>query len=207
MKKTHIVFIAGLALGFGFIISWMVFDSKPVKLEATQWFGDQAKILPDFKLIDHNNQVLGKEERVGRWSIMYFGYTHCPDVCPIDLNILGEMLNAIDDSDTRRLIRVIFVSVDPERDTPAVLKSYLQNFHPEIIGASAPAAELNILTHAIGIPHSHNKNHEHQAVYDVSHSSVMILLNPEGKYAGVFSAPQDSTLMARDLGKIIDSIY
>jgi protein SCO1/2 len=206
MKKTHLVFAAGLALGFGFIVSWIVFDSKPVKLEATQWFGDQAKILPDFKLIDHNNQVLGKAELAGRWSILYFGYTHCPDVCPVDLNILGEMLNAIDDSDTRRLIQVIFVSVDPERDTPDVLKSYLQNFHPEIIGASAPAAELNILTHAIGIPHSHDKKHEHQAVYEVSHSSVMILLNPEGKYAGLFGAPHDSTLMASDLGKIIDSI-
>ena len=205
MKKTHLLFIAGLALGFGFMVSWMVFDSKPVKLEATQWFGDQAKILPDFNLIDHNNQVLGKAELAGSWSILYFGYTHCTDVCPIDLNILGEMLNAIDDRDTRRLIRVVFVSVDPERDTPAVLKSYLQNFHPEIIGASAPAAELNILTHAIGIPHSHDKKHEHQAVYDVSHSSVMILLNPEGKYVGLFSAPQDSALMASDLGKIIDS--
>jgi protein SCO1/2 len=206
MKKTHLVFIAGLSLGFGFIVSWMVFDSKPVKLEATQWFGDQAKTLPDFKLIDHNNQILGKAELAGKWSILYFGYTHCADACPIDLNILGEMLNAIDDSDTRRSIRVIFVSVDPERDTPAVLKSYLQNFHPEIIGASAPAAELNILTHAIGIPHSHDKKHEHQAAYEVSHSSVMILLNPEGKYAGLFSPPQDSTLMASDLGKIIDSI-
>ena len=205
MKKTHLLLIAFFALGFGFMVSWMVFDSKPVKLEATQWFGDQAKNLPDFKLIDHNNQVLGKAELAGSWSILYFGYTHCTDVCPIDLNILGEMLNAIDDRDTRRLIRVVFVSVDPERDTPAVLKSYLQNFHPEIIGASAPAAELNILTHAIGIPHSHDKNHEHQAVYDVSHSSVMILLNPEGKYAGLFSAPQDSALMASDLGKIIDS--
>jgi protein SCO1/2 len=206
MKKAHLVFIAGLSLGFGFIVSWMVFDSKPVKLEATQWFGDQAKILPDFRLIDHNNQVLGKAELAGKWSILYFGYTHCTDVCPIDLNILGEMLNAIDSGDTRRSIRVIFVSVDPERDTPAVLKSYLQNFHPEIIGASAPAAELNILTHAIGIPHSHDKKHEHQAIYEVSHSSVMILLNPEGKYAGLFSPPQDSTLMASDLGKIIDSI-
>jgi len=205
MKKTRLLFIAVLALGFGFMVSWMVFDAKPVKLEATQWLGDQAKILPDFKLIDHNNQVLGKAELDGRWSILYFGYTHCPDICPIDLNILGEMLDAIEDSDTRRMIRVIFVSVDPERDTPAVFKSYLQNFHPEIIGASAPVAELNILTHALGIPHSHDKNHEHQAVYDVSHSSVMILLNPEVEFAGLFSAPHDSSAMASDLGKIIDS--
>ena len=205
MKKTHLLFIAVLALVFGFMVSWMVFDSRPVKLEATQWFGDQAKILPDFKLIDHNKQVLGKADLAGKWSILYFGYTNCPDVCPVDLNILGEMLDAIDDSDVRRMIRVVFVSVDPDRDTPVALKTYLQNFHPEIIGASAPAAELNILTHAIGIPHSHDKKHEHKAVYDVSHSSVMVLLNPDGKYAGLFSAPQDSNLMASDLGKIIAS--
>ena len=205
MKKVHLLFIAVLALSFGFAVSWVVYDSKPVKLEVARWFGDQAKPLPDFKLFDHNNQVLGKAELTGKWSLMYFGYTHCPDVCTTDLKILSEMLNTIEDSNFSHMIQVIFVSVDPDRDTPAVLKTYLQNFHPDIIGASAPLAEMNPLTHAIGIPHSHDEKHGSQAVYEVSHSSIIILINPEGEFAGLFRAPHDSVVMASDLGKIINN--
>ena len=205
MKKVHLLFIAVLALSFGFAVSWVVFDSKPVKLEVARWFGDQAKILPDFKLFDHNNQVLGKADLTGKWSLMYFGYTHCPDVCTTDLKILSEMLNTIEDNNFSLMIQVIFVSVDPDRDTPAVLKTYLQNFHSVIIGASAPIAELNLLTHAIGVAHSHDDDHGNQTAYDVSHGSQIILINPEGEFAGLFSAPHDSVMMASDLGKIINN--
>ncbi|MCH6565532.1 MAG: SCO family protein, partial [Proteobacteria bacterium] len=137
MKKVHLISISLIALCTGFAISWMAYDSVPVKLEAGLWFGDQAKVLPDFRLIDHNNKTLGKPELTGKWSLMFFGYTHCPDVCPIGLQTLSDLLNTIEDNSFSHMIQVIFVSVDPDRDTPAVLKTYLQNFHPDIIGASA----------------------------------------------------------------------
>jgi len=204
MKKVHLPIIAVLALSAGFIVSWMVSDAKPVKLEAGLWFGDQAKKLPDFQLFDHNNQTLDKSELTGKWSLMFFGYTHCPDICPTSLQILSDMLNTIDDADVRRKIQVIFVSVDPDRDTPAILKTYVQYFHPDLIGASAPLAELNRLTAVIGIAHSRDKNTDNQTVYGVSHSSAIVLLNPEVEFAGLFNAPQNSQSMARDLAKIIE---
>ena len=126
-----------------------------------------------------------RPELTGKWSLMFFGYTHCPDVCPTSLQALSDMLNTIDDIDMRRRIQVIFVSVDPDRDTPAILKTYLQYFHPDIIGASAPLTELNLLTSVIGIAHSRDKNIANQSVYDVSHSSAIILLNPESEFAGL----------------------
>ena len=205
MKKVHLISISLIALCTGFAISWMAYDSVPVKLEAGLWFGDQARVLPDFRLIDHNNKTLGKPELTGKWSLMFFGYTHCPDVCPIGLQTLSDLLNTIEDNNYSHMIQVIFVSVDPDRDTPAVLKTYLQNFHPDIVGASAPVAELNLLTHAIGIAHSHDDDHGNQTAYDVSHSSNIILINPEGEFAGLFSAPHDSVMMASDLGKIINN--
>lgn len=204
MKKAHLLIIAVMALSTGFIVSWMLSDSKPVKLEAGLWFGDQAKILPDFQLLDHNNHTLGKSELTGKWSLMFFGYTHCPDICPTSLQTLSDMLNTIDDIDVRRKVQVIFVSVDPDRDTPAILKTYVQYFHPDLIGASAPVPELNRLTGVIGIAHSREKNTENQAVYGVSHSSAIILLNPEVEFAGLFRAPHDGHAMARDLVKIIE---
>jgi protein SCO1/2 len=204
MKKSHLLIIAMISLSFGFIVSSIVFDSKPLELEAGTWFADQARSLPDFQLIDHNDQALKNSDLSGKWSLMFFGYTHCPDVCPTSLQTLGDMLKAIDDMDTRRRIQVIFVSVDPDRDTPAILKTYVQYFHPDIIGASAPLEQLNYLTGAIGISHSRNKANENQAEYEVSHSSSIILVNPDTKFAGLFGAPHDSLAMARDLGKIID---
>lgn len=187
------------------MVSSVVYDPKPVKLEAGSWFGEQAKVLPDFQLVDQNSRALGKAELVGKWSLMFFGYTHCPDVCPTSLQILSDLLNTIDGSNIDGKIQVIFVSVDPARDTPAILKTYVQYFHRDIIGASAPLIELDRLTSSIGIAHSRDINNGSAEVYDVSHSSAIILLNPRGEFSGLFGAPHDSQAMARDMAKIIDN--
>lgn len=205
MKKAHLLVIATIALALGFSASLFVFEAKPVKLEAGLWFGDQAKALPEFELIDHNNKTLGKPQIADKWSIMFFGYTHCPDVCPTSLQAMSDMLNAIDDASVRRQVQVIFVSVDPERDTAEILKTYVQYFHPDFIGATAALPDLDILTSAIGIAHSRDKSQENQPAYDVSHSSSIILLNPRAEFAGLFSTPHNSLAMASDLRKIVNN--
>ena len=204
MKKLHFFTIALFALFGGFIASWLVYDSRPVTLETGQWFGDQAMVLPEFHLIDHNNQNLDQSRLSGKWSLVFFGYTHCPDICPTSLQTLAEMMKMIDDPDVRNAIQVIFISVDPDRDSAEVLKSYVHYFNDDFIGATAPLAALNPLTKALGVRHSREKSDEDQAKYEVSHSSVMILLDPTVKFAGVFSAPHSAPAMARDLSKIIE---
>jgi len=221
MKKATLLLIAVIALSAGIITSRMMYDSKLVKLESGLWFGDQAKTLPDFQLTDHDNHAFGKSELIGKWSLMFFGYTHCPDVCPISLQVLANILNTIDSSNMEHPLQVLFVSVDPDRDTPAILKTYVQYFHPDIIGASAPLGDLNPLTDAIGIAHSYDITHNHdtshndntshnhdnntgdQAPYEVSHSSPILLVNPEGEFSGLFRAPFDNQIMVRDLSRIM----
>jgi len=161
-------------------------------------------ILPAFQLVDHNNQILNHSRLSGKWSIVFFGYTNCPDICPTSLQTLAEMMRVIDDSDVRKAIQVIFISVDPDRDSAEVLKSYVHYFNDDFIGATAPLADLNPLTRALGVRHSREESAEDQASYEVSHSSVMILLDPTVKFAGVFSAPHSAAAMARDLSKIIE---
>ena len=203
MKKAQLSLIAIIALVSGFIASWMLYDSKPVKLETAMWFGNQAKSLPDFRLNDHNNQAFGNPQLTDKWSLLFFGYTHCPDICPTSLQVLSNLLNSMDGIDSSRAIQVIFVSVDPDRDTPANLKSYVEYFHPDIIGASASVSELNLLTKAVGIAHNRNKPVENQVSYEVSHSSGIILINPDGEFAGLFGAPHDAFTMTSDMKKII----
>lgn len=203
MKKISILVIALVSLGFGFLGSSMVFDTKPPELESAFWFGNQAKALPEFRLYDHDNQPLENSHLSGKWSLLFFGFTHCPDVCPTSLQALAEMMKKVGDNDVREAIQVLFVSVDPDRDTPEILKSYVQYFHPDFIGASAKIGDLDILTKALGIAHSREKTSVAQQVYGVSHSGAIVLINPAGEYAGLFSAPHNSSTLASDLSKII----
>jgi protein SCO1/2 len=204
MKKSHILIVALISLIFGFGVSWMVYDSQPVKLEAGLWFGEQAKTLPEFELIDHNGQILSKARFRDRWSLIFFGYTHCPDVCPTTLQDLSDMMKAIQHDEVRQALQVVFVSIDPDRDSAEILKKYVQYFNPDFIGATAALPEIDRLTDAIGIMHSREKTSEDQVVYGVSHSASVLLLNPLAEFAGLFSAPHDSLAMANDLGKIIE---
>jgi len=205
MKKANLLIIAIISLSVGFSLSWIVFQSKPVTLKAGLWFGDQTTVLPEFQLLDHNNKIFGKSELTGKWSLMFFGYTNCPDVCPTSLQALSDMMEAIQDDDVRRALQVIFVSVDPDRDSAEILKTYVQYFNSEFIGATAELAELDRLTRVLGIMHSRDKTNEDQVAYGVSHSASILLINPNAEFAGLFSAPHDSLAMASDLGTIIDN--
>ncbi|MFT5658048.1 MAG: protein SCO1/2 [Gammaproteobacteria bacterium] len=204
MNKSTPYIIALIALVLGVAGSWYAQTSQPLKLEVGRWYGDQARVLADFELRDQNNQPLGKSQLAGKWNLLYFGYTHCPDICPVSLQAMAEMIEAIDDSDVRDAIQVTFVSVDPDRDTPELLKTYVEYFNPNFQGATAALPELNKLTGSIGIAHKLEKTSEDQTSYLVSHSGAIVLLNQKAEFAGMFSAPHDSLAMARDMTKIVE---
>ena len=204
MKKSTLYIIAIASLLLGLTGSWLMQTTQPIKLEAGRFFDDQAKVLADFELRDKNNQPLGKSQLAGKWNLLFFGYTHCPDICPVSLQALADMIEAIDDRDVRDAIQVTFVSVDPDRDTPQLLKTYVEYFNPDFQGATAALSELSKLTAAIGIAHQLEKTSENQTGYLVSHSGVIVLLNPKAEFAGIFSAPHDGLVMARDMTKIIE---
>ncbi|MDH5353313.1 MAG: SCO family protein [Gammaproteobacteria bacterium] len=204
MKKSTIVFITILSLGVGFASAWIARGLQPIKLEAGLWLGDNARALPDFKLIDHNGEDFDRDNLQGKWHLLFFGYTHCPDVCPASLQTMADMLKSISDSDVSNAIRVVFVSVDPDRDTPEVLKNYVQYFNPGFIGITGTEQNLNQLAKTIGISYFLDRENPEQVSYLVSHSSSIILINPSVEYAGLFRAPLSTLAMAEDLTKIIE---
>ena len=204
MKKSSIVIVALIALIGGFGLSWYAHNSKPIELESGLWFGEQARALPEFELIDHNRQALTRNSMRGQWSLLFFGFTHCPDICPISLQALADMHKAIDDADVSDAIQVYFVSVDPERDSPQVLAEYVHYFNPAFNGATAPLEELTPLTRSLGIAHAIRNKTEDSSDYDVEHSAAIVLINPQAEYAGLFGAPQDPLAMARDMTRIVE---
>jgi protein SCO1/2 len=204
MNKSSIAIVALLALIGGFSISWFLSSNKPVELEAGLWFGDQARALPEFELVNHDNQPLTRSSLNGKWSLIFFGYTHCPDICPVSLQTMAEMLAAIEDPDVLAAMQVYFVSVDPERDKPEILAAYVTYFNPAFIGATATQEKLTPLTRSLGIAHDIRNKSEASTDYDVDHSSAIVLINPQAEFAGLFGAPHDALAMARDMTRIVE---
>ncbi|NNE64744.1 MAG: SCO family protein [Gammaproteobacteria bacterium] len=204
MRKSRIVAVAVLALATGFTIALIVKQLQPVKLESATWFGDHSRALPEFELIDQNNNKLKRSDFEGRWHLIFFGYTHCPDICPASLQTLADMVKLIDDRDVANLLEVAFISVDPARDRPEILKSYVEYFNPDFIAATASPENLDRITGSLGIAYFIDKNDPEQQSYEVGHSSGFVLINPAVELSGLFSAPHDSRKIANDLIKIIE---
>jgi len=204
MNKSSIAAVAILALVVGFSLSWYLVHKQPVQLESGTWFGDKARPLPDFELIDQDGRKMTRENLRGKWSLMFFGFTHCPDVCPTTLQTLGQMMRRIDDPDVAAAVQVIFVSVDPERDTPQILRDYVTYFDPGFIAATAPMEKLRQLTRPLGIAHEIRNRIGDSMEYDVDHSAAIVLVNPDAEFAGLFGAPQDAGAMARDMTRIVE---
>lgn len=142
---------------------------------------DVADIMPslDFSLVDENGDNVQAEEYLGKPTLVYFGYTYCPDVCPITLARLGDAIRKLDD-ETRDEIQVLFISVDPARDTPEVLKRYTDAFGPEFIGLSGDKAAIDAVTNRYRVAYEYGEENE-RGDYLVTHSSAVFAFDREGQ--------------------------
>lgn len=141
---------------------------------------DITEIMPplDFALIDDDGEAVTAEAYRGKTTLVYFGYTQCPDVCPITLARLGSVINQLDE-DVRDEVQVLFVSVDPGRDTPEVLKRYVGAFGPEFTGLTGEREDIDALTNRYRIAYEYEEPNEH-GDYIVNHSSAIFAFDEEG---------------------------
>lgn len=153
--------------------------------------------LSPFTLIDHNNKPFTQDSLRGQWNFVFFGYTHCPDVCPNALGMLKRVQGLLETAGETPLPRVLFVSVDPARDDPETLASYISYFHPSFTGLSGEDEELMRLTRQLGILYGRAPGGSDED-YLVDHSAAIILLNPEGHFQAVFGMPHDPEKIAAD---------
>lgn len=204
MKKPLIFITILVALALGFSASLVWFKSTPIELQAATWFGEQAKPLPKFELTDHFDRPFNNQSMLGKWHLLFFGYTNCPDICPDTLQMLANMITQIEDDKIKQQLQLTFISVDPERDDLHKMKAYVRYFNPNILSARSEIDRVNILTDAIGILHYIVKSNDGE-VYDVAHSGTLVLIDPEGKYTGLFSSPHDSNKIAHDLTVLINN--
>ncbi|HEX8620429.1 MAG TPA: SCO family protein [Allosphingosinicella sp.] len=164
-----------------------------------------AAIGGPFALTDQDGRPKTDRDFAGRYRIMYFGFTHCPDVCPTDLAILGQALRRFEKSDPARAARVVpvFVSVDPERDTPAVLKDYVAAFHPRLVGLTGTPAQIADTVKRYGA-YGQKEAPEAGGGYNVNHSRLAELIGPGGEPIALLPYDKGAEAVAAELDRWVE---
>ena len=134
-----------------------------------------------FKLIDFDGKPFTEKDLKGKFSILYFGFSHCPDICPEELDKLTYWISELDDKDHMK-IQPLFISCDPARDTPDVLKEYLSDFHPAIIGLTGTYDEIKSVCKKYKVYFSTPRGVKSDQDYLVDHSIFFYLIDPEGQF-------------------------
>ena len=137
-----------------------------------------------FTLVDGDGKTVTDADFAGKWMLVYFGYTHCPDACP---TALQDMANALDmlDPAQRDKVALVFITIDPARDTPAVMKDYVSNFAAPITALSGSAEQIAKAARAYRVYYA--KHEDEDGSYAMDHSSVIYVMNPRGDFVANFT--------------------
>ena len=142
-----------------------------------------------FNLMDSAGKEFLPEDFEGKWNMLFFGFTFCPDICPITMSMLSRIEKGLD-IENQEKIRIFLVTVDPDRDSPDQLKVYLENFSENFIGLTGGLDQIYNFATRVNAPFNPIKNNK-ESNYTVDHTGSIILINPEGNYAGFFRAPHN----------------
>jgi protein SCO1/2 len=159
-----------------------------------------ASIGGPFTLTNQDGRQVSERDFAGKYRIMYFGFTHCPDVCPTDLAVIGQALRRLEKKDAGKAARVvpIFVSVDPERDSPAVLKEYVAAFHPRLVGLTGSPGQVAAMIKSYGA-YGAREPARAGGGYDVNHSRIAELIGPDGKPIALLPYEKGAEAVAAEL--------
>jgi len=166
--------------------------SKPTQWHMTDISGAMPKL--DFRMTSNGHPVSAADFR-GKVVALYFGYTHCPDVCPTTLASLTDMLGRVKSPD----VRVLFVTVDPDRDTDAVMNDYAKAFSPQVAGLRGTDNQIAALARTYRVAYSVKKG----PPYEVNHSNAVFFFDRDGKARLVTTDTNDSAAMAEDVKRLL----
>lgn len=160
------------------------------------------KQVSEFSLIDSDNQEITDKAFDGVWSIVFFGYTHCPDVCPITLQVLKDVVTKLEDQ-SATVPQVVFMSVDPVRDTSEIMKNYIAYFNEDFIGITGDVKTIHDVTRSLGIVASFTANETDPDNYTVDHTASLLLIDPQGRVRAKITPPHETEAIVSDYLAII----
>ncbi len=207
-RTTALILIAAVAAGLGLWAAprWFVSGASPQPQMQTVRLFPQTRPIAPFTLKQSDGSELTSDELRGRWTLVFFGFTHCPDVCPITLAELSQSQKQWAALPAKTRPQVLFVSVDPARDTPARTGEYAHYFSPDTLAATAEIPTLEALARSLGmvfmkVPLSGGKPGD----YTIDHSATLAVLDPQGRMAGIVRPPLQPKTIGEDLAKLAAS--
>ncbi|MEM7208236.1 MAG: SCO family protein [Pseudomonadota bacterium] len=210
-KCILLSFVAIVAGATGFWASTKLSPS-PQSLEELQSTLKSATVLPqgfrqlpEFSLIDHTGAEVNRNQFDDQWSMVFVGYTFCPDVCPITMAILEQTRNKLLEQGLETIPQLVFLSVDPERDSSARIGEYINYFGGNIVGLTGNQGDIDKVVRSIGAVYIHAPDKAENPNYLVDHSSGVFLVGPDTSLRAVLSAPHVADVLAQDFTLIVEN--
>jgi protein SCO1 len=203
-----------ISLGLGVALSIYKFSS-PTKLAIAQLLPTPIAV-PVIALENHRGDTLAQDFFHGSWSLVFFGFTSCPDICPLELQKMGKLLNLFDN---KNALKVVFVSVDPERDSSEKIAGYVTFFHENIIGVRGKNTNVAQLAQFFGASYDRSVILDGKVLsvpagidmpinagdsYPVNHSTRIFIVNPKGEFIGSFAPPHEVDGIFSDIKTLIN---
>ena len=191
--------LAAFAVLIGIVAGLVVLRPSTVQIQSGTLL-QQPRPIADFSLNGSDGKPFTRADLAGHWSLIYVGYTHCPDVCPTTLAQLKAVEKGLGEDAAK--VRFIFLSIDPERDTPETLGQYTHYFSPDFLAVTGPNAQLDALGANLGFVYAKVPGATPQS-YLMDHSSALILINPRAGLAGYLTPPFKTENLVSDLKQIV----
>lgn len=199
----RIIFLLSLLLLAGLVVLFVArrpstpdWASASQEVQAVLW--PASRDVADFKLFDQHGAIFEKERLKGHWSLLYFGYLQCPDICPTTLQSLGRLRKLMAESgDVANIPQMIFISVDPSNDTPHRINAYLTFFDKEMIGLSGDSAQLALVAESLGIIYAEHV--EPNGVRSMEHTTSVIVVDPQGRGVAALTGSHQPRVLLQQL--------
>lgn len=208
VARTVIVCVAFMALLVGLLVHRILSPTVMSNAQLSEnglFVYDVPRAVAPFALTDHEGAPFTQERLNGKWSLLFFGYTFCPDICPITLATIRQFEQLLQDADPEAAVQlqVAMISVDPQRDTPDKLAAYMGYFNPAYIGATGEYIDVFNLGRQLNVAFGYTPMENGE--YLVNHSGEILLINPRGEFHGFFKVPHDPEKMLRNFRSVYAS--
>jgi protein SCO1/2 len=188
-------FLIGALAGAALLLVTGPRGGQPVQSSGTALVGGP------FSLVGTDGKPVTDRDFRGRYMLIFFGFTHCPDICPAELQVIAQALEQL--GDKAKNVVPIFITLDPERDTPEAMGNYVKSFGPNFVGLTGSPEAIAVAAKAYRVSYAKVENMESAGDYSVDHSALVYLMDPEGRYVTHFSYGLSADQMAEKLGKFL----
>lgn len=204
-QKTVFILVAIVAVVLGLTVNRVLSGKgqgdQTALIDAGVILLPQSRDVPDLKMVDQDGQPVSLGSLKDKWTLLFFGYTFCPDICPTTLAQLRQIKSELPKEAVDKM-RIVLVSVDPNRDTPQQLKTYLGYFDKQFVGLTAPVDTIQKLANAVSIPFIPADTSKPN--YTVDHSGNLALLGPDGTQRGFIRAPLNNQKLIAQLPGLVE---